>query len=280
MPNKASSSGFHFIQDYLRCQKYWMWRYVKKLVPKYTSTSLIYGRAMHETLAQFFKDKRTNIKDVFIQQIEAAKDEFYDTSKLPEIRDDGVAILNAFRDSFIYATWEPIAIEEEFAVTIPVPGGDVRFTGRLDLVVQDYNGLIYIIDHKTTKWGIPALCQTLSVSDQATGYLMLWNRNHPDDQQAQGVIYNILRKYKSVVECKTHPVLKTSEDEQRFTEDAADVLHTIHTKISMPNARFPMNTGSCYLYNQPCQYLDLCKGTAYESLIGLTYKIEEEELDD
>jgi hypothetical protein len=272
MKTRASESGFHFLQDYLRCQKYWMWRYVRKLVPKYPATSLTYGKAIHETLAKFFQDKTINLETTFTECLTSYKDEFADITHFDEKLADGIAVLTRFKDSFIFASWEPVEIEQSYSTVI----GDVRFTGRMDLVIRDYNGLIYIVDHKTTKWSIPPLCQTLSVSDQATGYLMLWNANHPHHQQAYGVIYNILRKYKSVIECKTHPVLKTSEDETRFKKEAGYVLREIMHKLSDPDACFPMNTGSCYLYNQPCPYLDLCKGTAYEGLIGLTYKIDEE----
>jgi hypothetical protein len=274
MPNAASESGFHFISDYQRCNKYFYWRYVKKLVSKYPATALLFGRAIHETLAEWFKTMAVDIIPIFKTQMELIKDEFAEEAWYDEKMTDGLAMLESFLFN-VPRTWQPIAIEEPVETLIPVTGGSVKLTGRVDLVVKN-DGMVYIVDHKTTGWGLASLCQSLSVSDQATCYLLLWNQSHSLDLQANGVIFNIMRKNKSVVECKQHLVMKTTDDLRRFRGDASYLLSEIMRKTTTPDQCFPMNTGSCFNFNKPCPYLDLCKGIPYEALIGSQYIIDNE----
>jgi hypothetical protein len=283
--NTASESGFHFLADYMRCQKYFEWRYVHKLVPKYPATALLFGRAIHEVLAWWYQRNNGpylegDICIMFKRIMAQYKDEFSEEEWYNEKVIDGTAMLTKFVDTAHYNNWEPLAVEAPFEIMIPTtPSSSAKLTGRLDLVVRDRcSGLIYVVDHKTTGWGIPALCQTLSVSDQATCYLLLWNENHPKEEQASGVIFNILRKCKSVVECMQHLVMKTTDDLDRFKRDAGYILSEIFRKTTTSDQCFPMNTGACYNFNKPCPYLDLCKGMAYQAMIGTSFIVDEETL--
>lgn len=268
-----TESGIHFIQDYLRCQKYFFWRYVRHLAPKHPATALIYGQAVHAALAYYYSGHQADLEGLlrtFWEEMQKYSDIFMDAEMFDTLIENGRQNLTAYHAHYSHETGGTLQVETEHQILLP---NNTKLTGRLDRVYQD-STFIRIQDHKTTGWSIPMLCQTFSVSDQATAYLYLWNKNHPT-MQATCVEFNILRKYKSVNEFYRHPVYKTDADLERFEKDTEWNLMEILSKTSDPDARFVMNTNSCYLFNKPCPYLDLCKGAAYEGLIGTLYVLDE-----
>ena len=58
-----------------------------------------------------------------------------------------------------------------------------------------------------------------------------------------------------------------------------DEQYDIERRLFDPEARWPKNTESCFLYNRPCPFLDICKGQNYEALIGVQYE-QKEQLDE
>jgi hypothetical protein len=276
-----TESGFHFINDYLKCQRYFEWRYIHKLVPKHPSTKLLLGQAVHKALELMFKAPavfkytREELLQSFMVAMEGLRLQYVTDEDFDGDLITGRALLNKFFDDQGHKYWKPLAVEQELAVCFV--DHDVvasTLTGRLDLVVEAPDGLVHIVDHKTTGWSIALLCQSLSISDQASAYLLLWNTNHPE-RPASGVIYNILRKCRSVVEVAQHPVTRNEPDIQRFKRDAHYVLKEIKRKTTTADQVFPMNTGACHLYNRPCAYMDLCRGVNFEGLIGTVFVIDE-----
>ena len=98
--------------------------------------------------------------------------------------------------------------EREFAVPVPNEDGSVfRFTdgkgqvwecwlvGRLDLVVEDFEGRIWILDHKTSKDRLDE--EILILDDQMTMYL--WAAQQILQKPVAGCYYNVLRKKLPVV---------------------------------------------------------------------------------
>lgn len=93
--------------------------------------------------------------------------------------------------------------EKEFAVVIPnVDGTPYRFTdangqiwemwlvGRLDMIVEDYFGRIWALDHKTSKDRLTE--EILILDDQMTKYL--WAVTQILKMEPEGIFYNVLRK--------------------------------------------------------------------------------------
>lgn len=277
MPGQASESGFHFLADYLRCNQYFYWKYPRALEPATKAPALIFGANIHLALAAWYDslkrqepfDMRLNAAMIaFRLGMEADRGEYSDPEKYDEDFVRGQILLQAYAVEYPAEGWQ--VLEVESPIEYEFENGD-KFTGRMDLVIEN-QGRIWIVDHKTTGWSMSSLSRSLQVSDQGTGYLWLWNAVRPDTP-AHGIIFNIMRQYKNNNNFKQIPVMKTDEDIERFKRESGFVLNQIAEKVSDPNAIWPRNTGACFMFNRPCQYLDLCFGSSYaEGLIGSTYK--------
>jgi hypothetical protein len=277
MPGQASESGFHFLADYLRCQQYFYWKYPRALEPATKAPALIFGNNIHSALAAWYeaikegKDFDTKLASAqlaFRNGMEADRDQYMDTEKYDDDLIRGQILLQAYAVEYPMEPWEILEVEVPVEYTFPETGD--KFTGRMDLVARA-NSRTYIVDHKTTGWSMSSLSRALGVSDQGTGYIWLWNVVH-QNEPVDGIIFNILRSYKSSNEFRQALVMKTDEDIGRFKKESGFVLNEIAEKVSNPDAIWPRNTGACFLFNRPCQYLDLCFGSSYaEGLIGTAF---------
>jgi hypothetical protein len=242
---------------------------------------MLYGRAIHKALETWYtllakkETAPTRAAETiasFKTEMESCRGEYLYEDSYNEDLLRGVEALQHYGIKNSFERWTVIdAPEMELRCFLP---NGAQFTGRIDLVVRSPEGIVYIIDHKTTSWGIGQLTQTLQVSDQANAYLLLWNRTFPD-LQTTSVVFNVIRQFKSTVELKQILVMKTFEDVERFANDAAQLTSEITQKAMSDHGVWVMNTGSCYLYNRPCPYLQLCKGMAWQPLIGTEYKMRE-----
>jgi hypothetical protein len=279
MASRASDSGFHFYMDYVKCQQYFYWRYVKLLEPKLKATALIFGTAIHAGLEAWYKgqmngdtadDRLDATHKAFSAAMQEGEDQYLEHEWYENDYSRGHTMLDKYIANYGKDNFKVISVEEP--VQMALPTGDV-FTGTIDLkVVQDGRVLIY--DHKTTGWAMDLCIRSLAVSDQSTGYTLIHNVLHPEDP-AVGLVYNVLRNNKSVYEFSRSLVVKSRVDQQRFMGDVTCILNEIASKMSNPESRWIRNTGNCYSYNRPCQYLELCQGANFESLMGVKYKLAE-----
>lgn len=279
MQSSASESGIHFLQDFRRCETYFYWKYPRALEPKTKAPALIFGTAVHLALAEWytsmkqgegFDQRLSKAMLVFRDAMESEREQYFDEQKYGDDLVRGQILLQSYAVEYPNETWEVLAVEEPLEYVFP--NGDV-FTGRVDLVVKA-NDRIYIVDHKTTGWSMTSLSRYLQVSDQATGYIWLWNVSKP--LPVHGIIFNILRQYKTSNEFRQVLVMKTDEDIERFKRESAKTLNQIAEAVSDPNTVWVHNTNSCFLYNRACPFIELCFGSAYaENLIGTQFKVRE-----
>ncbi len=285
--NSASSAGYHFFSDFRKCQMYWKYRYVDKLIPINVSATLDNGKAFHEAMETYYLALRDRIDapQALILALEKLR-----SFLLPE--EDDTKLQNALRMySGFYRDdpyWKVIEAEQSYEHLFTVKAMrnkyqkniNVLFTGRMDLVVEWNNG-IYIVDHKTTKWIVSKVAEANALSDQSTGYMALWNAAHPD-RPATGVIYNIVKLSQtngggnSEKDLFRPVVYRSQGDIDNFLLDIAESAKEIKRKLTKPFSRFVKDRNACFLYNSKCQYADLCAGANPSSLLGITYKIDEE----
>lgn len=279
MANQGSSeSGYHFLQDYQKCRKFFQWKYLLQLEPKYTPTKLIYGRAIHRGLEMWYKglakkdpvQERVNAALAgFTQEMVDSHEEYMLDETYEEDLARGIEALRAYGIQNAMENWEVIG-QPELDLSYVLPNG-YRVTGRIDLVMRNPDGFIYIWDHKTTGWSLTSLTQTLQVSNQVNMHLLLWNKNFPGMPTTREV-FNVIRQVKSVIEIKQILVIKTEQDILNYEQDACELMDEIAQRSVQPNQNWCMNTDSCYMFNRPCVYMNLCKGTAWQSAIGVDFK--------
>jgi len=286
----ASDAGYHFFSDYRKCQKFWYWRYVRKLLPLKQSAAPEAGKIFHEVLAVYYSTIQKGVArpEVAAEEKLANLIPSHDIEETPT-RELYLRLLNAFRmyhSAYMYDPyWEVLAVEETYDHVFKVRQDygkyhrtvPVYFTGRIDLVVR-WNGAIYIVDHKTTSWIMGKVAESLMMSDQATGYVALWNAKHPM-QPASETIYNIIKVDKGHGDAQKELVrplvTRTQNDIDSFLLDIAETSREVQQKLTKKTARFVQDRNACYLYNSNCAYSDLCMGASPEGLIGISYKIDD-----
>lgn len=188
--------SFSSIDTFRRCPKRYEYREIWKIQKKEKATQLYQGILVHEALMTYYLALRDGMGDgtapvaeFFADRYAAARenpvlfsDELADEIKIIEDSEDLVARYLAKWDD----DWEVLHVEEEFYVTLD-SGDVISFTP--DLVVQDRNGFVWIVDHKTTS--------ALPTPDQ--GYADLQSTLYYAGVQAlypelRGFIFNKMRK--------------------------------------------------------------------------------------
>lgn len=169
--------------------------------------------------------------------------------------------------------------EKEFAVPIPDPitGEAYRFTdaggqiwemwlvGRFDMIVQDFDGWVWILDHKSSKDKLQR--EILILDDQMTMYLWalreifrLWNS--PLTYKIAGCYYNVLRKKLP----RIPQVLKTGKSLTKAKD--IDTTYEVYLQAIIDNDFDPEDYQDIltYLQSQPNTFFERAKvrRNAYE----------------
>lgn len=278
----GSEAGFHFFQDYQRCHKYWYWKYARGLEPLSRSPALIFGESGHEGLEEWYTamreglplaNRRDRFRDAFIAALDTRKDlyEYRDTFETDKQRAHQIVDQYCLE----YPDEGFTVLGTELLLDYVYPDGK-RTTGRLDLVIKDRQGVVKIVDHKFTGWSLANFVKAQTASNQTAQYLNLWNFHYPEEP-AYNVVYNVIRNYKGTVNFARPISFKTNEDLKDYLFDLEDVMADLSGRLADPNARWPKNTESCFLYNRPCPFLELCQGVNFQTLLGTHFKVREED---
>ncbi len=169
-----SPRGWHRLQLFLECPQRYAWNYVAGLRGiNSDAPPLVKGSLIHLGLAQHY----SRLKET---QQGRDPERFYPPSEAIDImveaqpawrewahlaKEVTVAYLHRWRNE----SFRVLAVEEMLEANIE----GYRFTGRMDLVVEDSAGKAWIIDHKTTGRLQAKQRRFYSVSGQILGYQWL-----------------------------------------------------------------------------------------------------------
>lgn len=286
-PNPGpSAAGFHFLQDYKNCRRYFYHKYIDDIEAKWTPNALLFGISGHAGLEAFYNGTKAGlplgqrIKDAveaFREKIHSLESSYeYSTSFQADL-DRGETAIREYGLFYPQDTWEVLSVEEE--LEFELPSGN-RTTCRIDLVIKDYTGAAWLVDHKFTGWSLNLFKNTLRVSDQTTHYKMIWDSHH-SSMKVQGVIYNVIRAYKdSPPEYDRLPLIKTEQDVAEHMEGVDEEFSELRDRIMDPNKPWQKNTSQCFKYNRMCEFSDICLGARnIDALVGLTLKKRDHQLD-
>lgn len=244
------------ISDYRTCPRLYYFRHVERLAPKTDSPKLFLGSAVHYGIAAYYTRQ-----DPFEAYDQYTTEFSNSDSELIKQIDLGRKLLEAYvtfaraKDNF-----EPVAIEQAFAVNIFQPCGNtyrklrgVKSVGRFDGIVRDDYGKIWLMEHKTCS-SYPSDVE-LRLNEQAGYYLLAARQLF--DEPITGFIYNLIRK----VDPKK---AKTSVVERRRvtrteTELASLIgrLYRVYKQITRDKYFDPNPGMHC---NWKCAYQQLCLG--------------------
>lgn len=188
-----------------RCRRKWdLGSYMRQnLTPDKINDKLWLGTGVHYALAEYYAHG-TNLLDAFDSWVESQiiniqkNGSLWDEQRemINEVVQLGAGILEHYQqwasqadgDWFVRVAFT----EKDFKVPIcdPATGKTVGwYEGRLDGIVEDVNGLYWLLEHKTA-----AVVDTtkLPLDEQCTSYI--WAAEQIYGIKLEGVIYNVLRK--------------------------------------------------------------------------------------
>lgn len=134
----------------------------------------------------------------------------------------------------------------------------VLWTGRIDMIVK-LDGLLWVLDHKTTQMMGPQFFDDFILSNQTVGYT--WAAEQIMQAPVAGLILNAL-----AVRKPTKTGVATEFQRQRFVYDK-DQIHEWHENMlvlvsdflhHLARGYFPMQTKWCFGKYGKCQYHNVC----------------------
>lgn len=222
-------------QEFKECRRRWDYSSLSRqaIEPNRPAVALWFGTGIHHVLEMLYSRRKEGVVDgeeEFVvaewtdwseKDIERIKEsqhgQLWDEQlqALQDMTDLGREMLKG------YVQWsskvdfkapegfkEVLYTEKEFAVWVPGEDGEpyhftdgngqqweIWLVGRLDLFVEDYDGRIWVVDHKTSKDRLDK--ENLVLDDQMTMYI--WAAQRILQKEIAGCWYNVLRKKLPVV---------------------------------------------------------------------------------
>ena len=147
-PFKFSSSE---IKSFQRCPKQHEYKYIQRLVSKKPQRPLTIGNWVHAALETHYKDGDWRIG---YQQWLAIYDKYFDEEKAAldkrgKLPDLVKRIIKGYLYYYKNDGWKVLYTEWEFEFPMTFNGLIFLVKGRVDLIVEDEDGDIWVVDHKT-----------------------------------------------------------------------------------------------------------------------------------
>jgi len=187
------------LADWRQCKHkhHLAWR--RRLRPAETAPALTLGTIWHELLEAHYRDRDTPTSIIDpgpLGEIIEGHRTFVDNVET-ETSEERTTLLLWMLNGYLarWGTdddWEILEVESRFEVPLPNPAGRPSnryfLKGKIDLVVRDAKGRIWVVDHKTFG-SRSAKADGLRFEIQPALYLWAWNQAHPDDP-AFGAVLN------------------------------------------------------------------------------------------
>lgn len=231
------------------------------------------GLAFHEGKSAFYKRGSeqaaiTAVKKCF--STEAKKLEYPSTSG-KSLLNRVLTLLNVWierQGKFDLLGYNILLNEQEYKV--PLTGTPYHLTFRIDQVLQSKaDGLIFILETKTSSFSHRITFEGVKYGDQATLYL--WALPKVTKYKPYGVLPDIAYWSKTtsnpanIQTIRAEIVMRSDNALEAFELGAKQILHEIAQKVTalktnnyLPAMLFPRNTYYCVSYGTLCPYADIC----------------------
>ena len=196
---RLSNSKTEMFMHSERC--FW-WRYIRKIYLRATAVPLTWGSAVHSGLEQLYQPTRPDPDDVMDLLYRTEDPAIHNLERLEREGSHFTPerlrmTLNAY-DKEYDDDWEIIHDDDiEHDVTVPL-NDSIEWQGIFDLVVRRPDGLIYIIDHKTTAKKVDSSYYSAGFenSQQMTSYTWMGQQLYGDE--FGGIIINAIQSTKTI----------------------------------------------------------------------------------
>lgn len=180
-----AKGSFTKLNCFKRCKRQFYYSYMQKLIPKFEKIAPSRGKLIHTCLQSLYRgqDPMRPIVDLNVDM-----EKVFDEERGEWLALQGEATrlirgyMNAYRD--IDKDIKPLLVEERFEI----PVGDHTYSGVIDLVFEDVNGL-WVCDHKVVKT-IPSDAMRFSDVQTAIYYHIIRSLGY----DAIGVVFNYVKR--------------------------------------------------------------------------------------
>ena len=263
-----SSRGWHRIQTFLECPQRYAYEYEGRRTTGAAAKDdsddavpLVRGSLLHLGLAQHYSQMRE-----YQQGRDPAR--FYDPAEAIEILADAkgglwkseapeiLRCVEAYQQYWAHEDFKVLHVEELFQSEFH----GYPFTGRLDLVVEDRQGKVWIIDHKGTSFLSDKHRQFYSMSGQMHAYRWLAAATYGD--RIAGVRVNLVQhtkvfKFQRVDTEPAPHLFKRFPEIVKYAEQEIERLKG----LNLPVNEWPMAATelTCFHRYGKCKFAERCK---------------------
>lgn len=196
---KANHASVTTLRDFLECRR--RGRFQQFWQTKTFEPNLFFGIAVHEAMDGYYSNHRSPEKgnEHFVAFCEKQINEYAEmfgptfVNEFPAIDDTYQLAWRVLQNYWEYDALHPIegeVVAVEKYMKVELQGSGLYLSGRLDLILRDALGNLWVVDHKTSADKLNQAA--LDVDEQLTAYAYLTFREY--GVVPAGVIYNTILK--------------------------------------------------------------------------------------
>jgi len=250
--------GYHYYSEYLQCPRRWYIDNILGIKPIEKPFPLKFGSLWHKAVEQVLKGTPL---EVILESLSQ------DVSRIPQEKElyyrqfpIQLKAWSAGWQAGRAALPEPELLFTEQPVET-VLWNNQKFVGIIDGAVKTAEGLVYLLEHKTTSYRVSKTLESLDLEDQLTAYLLLAKRAWPDMPLA-GVIVDVTGFYEGAPVPVFSVLTRTDEEMFDFEQGFSNLIGQVEDKVAQLPSRnpfelFPRNGAWCSMFG--CSYKNVCR---------------------
>lgn len=261
-----------------RCEEQWRYNYQLGIVPKNTKDYFQKGTFSHQLLAVHFTERMKGNRNTWDAVLEFVKSMPFDASDGNALASFKAAlrIVNRYIAEYapIHDKFRVLDVERHFVVEMVTPKGrPYKLQGYFDLLIE-WEGALWIVDHKTVGQGKFWSMNELLMDSQMTTYLLALREQ---GQPVFGCVINQLNTY-DYKDFAATPVEKLFRREKIYrTEKQIQNMALNYGKIVDEMYDHEGDYRKSYRKDCPrCPYFELClmdtKGMDISAALAVSYK--------
>ena len=248
--------------DFMHCPRLFYYKWIRRLELKEEKPSLTFGKVFHEALLVWYQ---TGDRDEALKVFEKLPASIQDDYRTKEW---GQAIFKEYVERYKSEPYRTLYLEKEFAVEI----GERVLVGTVDKIV-DWNGQIYVVDHKTSSSVGLSFFNKFRPNVQIDGYCYACRELLGS---CSGAIINGISVAKAPKERFARDISSRSKEElERYAEVFS--YWTGEIERCLREGKWVMNTTSCNRFGR-CVFWELCVYGEDERLVEWKFKQGEKEV--
>ena len=259
------------ISTFQTCPRKYFFTYVLGLGWSTPNHDLVFGSAWHEAMERLLKLYWANDKsydEAFIKEAlkaftECYRQDFDELTDLEYDKNPGRAeiALQQYIKKYADDDFNVLGIEQYFKIFL---SNEHLLVGKLDAIIENANGDVEVLEHKTTKWTATVWAEQWSNKIQINNYSL--------------IAYVLYEKYKGIIINGAKFFPKNNDFQRVYIRKGVHALEDALTNVtywmdlirmnfqllaeSDPNSNslkaFPKNGESCIKYNRTCPFKAFC----------------------